>query len=165
MNKIFFLIILCFLFSCKQKRKNESGLNDNLYNVLIEYQKNNPIPSNEEIKKTTPFINPEDAKYIYEVVFDVQQKDTLVRITLESGVNKAYNPFGVYKDTHLMPTYIIDFDKVGKKLVTEYKRNDLNNFIFKDFIINDTMYPEYTYKVKGQKLILSDSIRGNMRDK
>ncbi|QBA22305.1 hypothetical protein EU348_14315 [Chryseobacterium indologenes] len=162
MNKILFLIALCFLFSCKKESKNESGLSDNLYNILIEYQKKNPIPSNEEIKKTTPFINPENAKYIYEVVFDVQQKDTLLHVTLVSGVKEVYKPFGVYKDAILMPTYVIDVDKVGQKLIKEYKKNDLSNFTFKDLIINDAMYPEYIYKIKGQKLILSDSIRGNM---
>jgi hypothetical protein len=39
MNKIYFLTILYFLFSCKQENKNNSGLNDHLYDVLIEYQK------------------------------------------------------------------------------------------------------------------------------
>lgn len=162
MNKIILITILCFLISCKRESKNESGLSDNLYKVLIEYQKKNPIPSKEELKKTTPFINPEDAKYIYEVVFDIQQKDTLVHVTLQSGVKEVYNPFGVYKDANLMPTYIIDIEKVGSNLITEYKKKDLSKFTFKDFVINDTMYPEYIYKINGKNLILKDSVRGNV---
>lgn len=162
MKNILFLILINFLFSCKKESKNESGLKNNLYNVLVEYQKKNPIPSNEEIRKKAPFINPENAKYIYEVIFDVQQKDTLLHITLVSGVKGTYNPFGVYKDVHLMPTYVIDADKIGLKFITEYKKKDLDKFTFKDFVINDAMYPEYIYKIKGQKLVLSDSVRGNI---
>lgn len=152
-----------FLFGCKKENKNESGLSDNLYNIVLDYQKKNPIPSDEEIKKSTPFINPKKANYIYEVIFDVQQKDTLIYITLEQGVKQAYNPFGIYSDSNLKPTYIIDTNKVGKKIIKEYKKKDLENFTFKDFVINDAMHPEYIYKIKGEKLILSDSVRGNVR--
>lgn len=58
MKKIIFFILIFFIFSCKQENKNESGLNDNLYTVLIEYQKKNPF------KET-----PENSIYVYEVYF------------------------------------------------------------------------------------------------
>lgn len=164
MKKIVFFILIFFIFSCKQENKNESGLNDNLYDVLIDYQKKNPIPSDEEIKEKTPFINPKDEKYIFELIFDKGEKDTLIHITVEPrGVKQVYNPYGVYSDINLKPTYIIDESKIGKNFIKEYKRKDLDKFTFKDFVINDAMYPEYIYKIKGKELVLIDSIRGNVR--
>jgi hypothetical protein len=39
MKKIALLVGVLFLFNCQKKHKNESGLNDNLYAVLLDYQK------------------------------------------------------------------------------------------------------------------------------
>ena len=164
MKKILFIATLTFLLNCKKEYKNNSGLQDNLYKVVLDYQKRNPIPSDEEIKKKTPFIDPKNERYIFELIFDKEEKDSLIHITLEPrGVKQVYNPYGVYSDINLKPTYIIDESKIGKSFIKEYKRKDLDKFTFKDFVINDAMYPEYIYKIKGKKLILIDSIRGNVR--
>ncbi|MCQ9635147.1 hypothetical protein MP477_09305 [Chryseobacterium sp. WG23] len=150
MKKLLFFILLFFLFSCKQEIKNISGLNDNLYNVLIEYQNKNPF------KET-----PENSMYVYEVYF---YQDSTLSVSLSPiGVNlEEKNPYGIYKDETLKGTYIIDKNRIGKNLVKKYIQRDLDKFVLKDFVINDAMYPEYIYKIKGENLIFKDSIRGNV---
>ncbi|KFF11347.1 hypothetical protein IW15_16525 [Chryseobacterium soli] len=164
MKKMILLIGGVFLFNCQKKHKNESGLNDNLYIVLLDYQKKNPIPSDDEIKKKRIFINPKDAKYVFEVIIDKNEKDTLLSVTLESrGVKRENSSYGIYSDKNLKPTYIIDENKIGKNFIKEYKQRNLDTFTFKDLVIDDTMYPVYFYKAARNKLILYDSMRGNVK--
>ncbi|WP_137905822.1 hypothetical protein [Chryseobacterium sp. 2VB] len=147
-------IILAFIFilftSCEEK-KNNTDLNDNLYNVLIDYQKKNPFKD-----------APENSIYVYEVYF---YQDSTLSVSLSPiGVNlEEKNPYGIYKDENLKATYIIDNTRIGKNLVKKYIQRDLDKFVVKDFVINDAMYPEYIYKIKGKELVLIDSIRGNVR--
>ncbi len=146
-------IILAFtfcLFTSCEKKKNNTDLNDNLYNVLIDYQKKNPL------KET-----PENSMDVYEVYFD---QDSTLSVSLSPiGVNlEEKNLYGIYRDESLKATYIIDKHRIGKNFVKKYFQKDLEKFTRKDVVINDAMYPEYTYKIKGNKLILSDSIRGNV---
>lgn len=148
-NTIFFILIF-FLFSCQQEGKNESGLSDKLYNVLIEYQKKNPF------KET-----PENSIYVYEVYF---YQDSTLSVTLSPiGVNREEkNLYGIYKDETLKATYIIDNSRIGKNFVKKYFQKNLEKFTQKDFVINDAIYPEYIYKINGKNLILKDSVRGNV---
>lgn len=146
-------IILAFTFclstSCEEK-KNNTDLNDNLYNVLLDYQKKNPF------KET-----PENSIYVYEVYFD---QDSTLSVTLSPiGVNREEkNLYGIYKDETLKATYIIDDSRIGKNFVKKYFQKDLEKFTQKHFVINDAMYPEYIYKINGKSLILKDSVRGNV---
>ncbi len=127
MKKIIFFILIFFIFICKQESKNESGLSDNLYKILIEYQKKNPF------KKT-----PENSIYVYEVYF---YQDSILSITLSPiGVNREKkNLYGIYKDETLKATYIIDDSRIGKNFVKKYFQKDLEKFTRKDVIINDAM--------------------------
>lgn len=164
MKKIALLVGVLFLFNCQKTHKNESGLNDNLYAVLLDYQKKNPIPSDDEIKKKRIFINPKYAKYVFEVTIDKNGKDTLLSITLEPrGVKRGNSSYGIYSDKNLKPTYIIDEDKIGKNFIKEYKRKDLDTLTFKHLVIDDTMYPVYFYRATKNGLILYDSMRGNVK--
>jgi len=150
MRKIITLASFLFLLSsCEEK--NKTDLNDNLYNVLIDYQKKFPF---KEI--------PEHSKYVYEVYF---YRDSTVSVSLSPiGVNlEEKKTYGIYKDENLKATYIIDDNKLGKNLIKNYIQKDLEKYIMKNFVINDAIYPEYIYKIKGEKLIFSDSIRGNIR--
>jgi len=92
-------------------------------------------------------------------------QDSTLSVSLSTiGVNlEEKKPYGIYKDEALKATYIIDDKKMGKNFVKKYIQRDLDKYIIKDFVINDAMYPEYIYEIKGEKLILSDSIRGNVR--
>lgn len=146
-----FLVFIFFLFtSCKEK-KNNTDLSGNLYDVLIDYQKKNPF-------KETPV----NSIYVYEVYF---YQDSTLSVSLSTiGVNlEEKKPYGIYRDETLKATYIIDDKKMGKNFVKKYIQRDLDKYIIKDFVINDAMYPEYFYKIKGDKLIFADSIRGNIR--
>lgn len=144
------LAFIFFLFTSCEEKKNNTDLNDNLYNVLIDYQKKNPFKE-----------APENSMYVYEVYF---YQDSTLSVSLSPiGVNlEEKNPYGIYQDETLKATYIIDNSKIGKNLIKKYFQKDLDKYIQKDFVINDAMYPEYIYKIKGHKLILSDSVRGNM---
>ncbi|MEA1849453.1 hypothetical protein U9K52_11065 [Chryseobacterium sp. MHB01] len=139
-----------FLFTSCEKKKNNTDLNDNLYNVLIDYQKKNPF------KET-----PENSIYVYEVYF---YQDSTLSVTLSPiGVNREEkNLYGIYKDETLKATYIIDNNRIGKNFVKKYFQKNLEKFTQKDFVINDAMYPEYIYKINGKNLILKDSVRGNI---
>lgn len=79
-------------------------MSDNLYKILIKYQKKNPF------KKT-----PENSIYVYEVYF---YQDSILSITLSPiGVNREKkNLYGIYKDETLKATYIIDDSRIGKIL-------------------------------------------------
>ena len=139
-----------FLFTSCEKKKNNTDLNDNLYNVLIDYQKKNPF------KET-----PENSIYVYEVYF---YQDSTLSVTLSPiGVNREEkNLYGIYKDETLKATYIIDNNRIGKNFVKKYFQKNLEKFTQKDFVVNDAMYPEYIYKINGKNLILKDSVRGNI---
>ncbi|WP_162073052.1 hypothetical protein [Chryseobacterium fistulae] len=147
MRKILFFLSLFFLLNCK----NESGLQDNLYKIVLDYQKKNTF------KET-----PKNSMYVYEVYF---YQDSTVSVSLSPiGVNlEEKNLYGIYKDRTLKATYIIDDNRIGKNLVKKYIQRDLDKFVAKDFVINDAMYPEYIYKIKGKELVLIDSIRGNVK--
>lgn len=144
------LAFVLFLFTSCEEKKNNTNLNDNLYNVLIDYQKKNPFKE-----------APENSMYVYEVYF---YQDSTLSVSLSPiGVNlEEKNIYGIYKDETLKATYIIDNGRIGKNFVKKYFQKDLDKYVQKDFVINDAMYPEYIYKINGQKLILSDSVRGNM---
>ncbi|MCT2408598.1 hypothetical protein NZD88_13690 [Chryseobacterium antibioticum] len=144
------LAFVLFLFTSCEEKKNNTDLNDNLYNVLIDYQKKNPFKE-----------APENSIYVYEVYF---YQDSTLSVSLSPiGVNlEEKNIYGIYKDETLKATYIIDKGRIGKNFVKKYFQKDLDKYVQKDFVINDAMYPEYIYKINGQKLILSDSVRGNM---
>ncbi|WP_185207980.1 hypothetical protein [Chryseobacterium sp. C3] len=144
------LAFIYFLFTSCEKKKNNTDLNDNLYNILINYQKKNPFKE-----------APENSIYVYEVYF---YQDSTLSVTLSPiGVNREEkNLYGIYKDETLKATYIIDNSRIGKNFVKKYFQKDLEKFTQKDFVINDAMYPEYIYKIKGKNLIFKDSIRGNI---
>lgn len=144
------LAFIFFLFTSCEEKKNNTDLNDNLYNVLIDYQKKNPFKE-----------APENSMYVYEVYF---YQDSTLSVSLSPiGVNlEEKNPYGIYQDETLKATYIIDNSKIGKNLIKKYFQKDLEKFTQKDFVINDAMYPEYIYKIKGKNLIFKDSIRGNI---
>ena len=147
MNRLILILAGFILLSCKQ----ESGLQDDLYNIVLDYQKKNPF------KET-----PENSIYVYEVYF---YQDSTLSVSLSTiGVNlEEKKPYGIYQDETLKATYIIDDKKMGKNFVKKYIQRDLDKYIIKDFVINDAMYPEYFYKIKGDKLIFADSIRSNIR--
>lgn len=133
-----------------QRKKNNTDLNDNLYKILIDYQKKNPFKE-----------APENSIYVYEVYF---YQDSTLSVTLSPiGVNREEkNLYGIYKDETLKATYIIDNSRIGKNFVKKYFQKDLEKFTQKDFVINDAMYPEYIYQINGKNLILKDSLRGNV---
>ncbi|WP_336688266.1 hypothetical protein [Chryseobacterium bernardetii] len=146
MKKIILSMYVLVLLNCT----NESGLQDNLYKVVFDYQKKNPFKE-----------APENSIYVYEVYF---YQDSTLSVTLSPiGVNREEkNLYGIYKDETLKATYIIDNSRIGKNFVKKYFQKDLEKFTQKDFVINDAMYPEYIYKIKGKNLIFKDSIRGNI---
>lgn len=157
-SKVFIIAISFFLFvSCQNK---ESNISEQLYNVLIDYQTKNPLPTKENTSKTFYLIS-KNLRYVYEASF---YKDGSLYITLNpSGVNVEEKSYGIYQDNILKPTYIIDDDKAGKNFIIKYVQKDLDKFTMNKAPIIDVIYPTYIYKIKGDKLVLSDSIRGNNR--
>ncbi|RMZ59689.1 hypothetical protein D1632_08680 [Chryseobacterium nematophagum] len=158
--KILKLITLYLvLFSCNGNNTN-SNLGNQLYNALIDYQEKNPIPAKENTSKTF-FLISKNLIYIYEVTF---YKDGSVYITLNpSGVSFEKKSYGIYKNHKLKATYIIDDDKIGQNFVKKYLNKDLDKYTLSKAPMIDVTYPTYIYKIKGEKLVFYDSIRGNVR--
>lgn len=158
--KILILIISSLgLLSCNGNG-SKNNLHEQLYNVLIDYQAKNPTPTKENSSETF-FLISKNLKYVYEATF---HKDSSLYITLNpNGVSFEEKSFGIYKDNKLQATCIIDDNKTGQKFVKEYLQKDLDKYTLSKAPMIDVIYPTYIYKIKGDKLIFSDSIRGNIR--
>lgn len=78
MKKIIFMIFTSLIyFGCK---KQEDSINEKLYNIIISYQKEVPIPLKKGKKNKK---SPENVyNYVYEINFD-SNKDTVMSITLK----------------------------------------------------------------------------------
>ncbi|MGL4629888.1 MAG: hypothetical protein ACRCVT_01685 [Leadbetterella sp.] len=169
MKTILLPILILFILSCG--RKNETGLREDLYQALLDYQKNNPIPpippKPDQKSKIPPRHHPDYEKYIYEVLFLKDKSDTLVQISLAVKAFYQYkhnDPFmyGVYMDKQLKRTYILDKENLSKEIVKKYLKNGLKNFDYVVDYINDTMYIKYVYSIKNGKLRFKEKLRGNI---
>ncbi|MEO6729799.1 MAG: hypothetical protein ABIN01_01185 [Ferruginibacter sp.] len=173
--KIFKLLFLCvWLLSCDQKTKennhdceNLTVITDELYNVVLNYQKSNPIPKKEIDSLNLPVAG-SLFKYIYEVEF-TDQKETLVTICLRpNGVrSNLENPndklHGVFAGSCLKPTYF----RGNKNLMNNFIKanpvdNNLPKFQYESNDRVDIFYVCYIYILVGNKLILKEKTKGNI---
>lgn len=156
--KIVVIVILSVLFqACHSKDVN---IDENFYNVLSDYQKKNPLPSKESTSETFFQIS-KNLKYVYEAAF---YKNGFLYITLNpNGINVEEKSFGIYQDSNLKPTYIIDDDKAGREFIKKYIQKDLQKYTSTEANMIDVVYPTFVYRIKGDKLIFLESIRGNVR--
>lgn len=144
------------LLSCKEKEKS---FDKNLYDIVLSYQKENQIPYRNlsEIHKDSP---DNSYNFIYEIKFDIEKKDTIMEITLRpQGINKLSTCYGVYKDEKLYPTIVIDNNMIGKTIIKNYKKIDLQRYLNKHKSIIDKNYPIYIYQLKHQNLIFIETIK------
>ncbi len=163
------VLLLILLNSCIQKNsglneqacENLTGINDSLYNLILSYQKINPIPPIEKYDTNLP--SPQTAfRYIYEVQFK-KEKDTVIIITLRpDGVNLLTKSYGVYQDSCLKPTYFICDSSLSKNFIKTYKTKGLHNFHYDNSSNIDFYYSGYVYKVSGDRLVFKEKIKGNI---
>ena len=158
MNKLLISILILVLMGCK---KDNAYLSSDLYNIIINYQNKVPIPSEKEIRERTPLLEPNKAKYIYQVTFDIKEKDTVISIQLENGILTKNNRYGEYYNSTLKPVIIVDEKKIGKKFVKKYVRENIENYVLKSPPTLGENYPLFRYTVNNNELELRDSIRGN----
>ena len=169
------ILLLILLNSCIQKNsslneqacENLTGINDSLYNLILAYQKINPIPTIEKYDTNLP-PPPETAfRYIYEVQFK-KQMDTVIIITLRpDGVSLVHDnlltkSYGVYQDNCLKPTYFICDSSLSKNFIKTYKTKDLDSFRYDNSSNLDFFYSGYIYKVTGEGLMFKEKIKGNI---
>lgn len=158
---------MLFSVSCKNLNPKEienEELGTELYNTILAYQAKNKIPKI-NTKEISPGVkNIKSALiYVYEIKFSIQNKDTIIRITLNSGgikslyklqLSKNHTIYGIYQDDSLKPCYIDDSLKTGNKFIKKYIHNsNLNQFDQKLDFINDEIHDTYLYKVKSKKII------------
>lgn len=146
------ITLLCLSFflliNCSKEKKENLFFNGNLYNEIINYQKKNPIPDKNLYKL-----------FIYEISFS-KQEDTLLAITVSPTGVRSKNSFGIYKNETIKPSYVIDSQNIGKKLVNIYKKDSIESYTLEGTPPHiDVIYPVYKYKVKKDKLIFIDSLR------
>ena len=147
--KIFYMyfIFLFLLINCKKENKN-SFFSKNLEREILRYQKDHAIPQKSLYKL-----------FIYEIFFS-RKNDTILTITVSPTGIRSNNGYGIYKNEILKPLYIIDNEKLGKKFIKLYKKTDMEDYNLRGLPPHiDIIYPVYKYKVKGDKLILFDSLK------
>lgn len=150
MRKLIYIVISCLLFSCNNRDK---GLSEDIYNAILKYQKENDFSKSKNFDSFSK-------NYVYEVRF-YNYKDTTIAIsTAPSGIigRSLKNVYGIYSDDKLYPTIIRDENRLGKKVILEYKKNNLESFYYPNPPITDISIPIYIYTVKNGKLILEDKI-------
>ena len=183
MKKLTIFIFLIVFISCKTSDKIESdqievhhkssALNPELYATLLAFQAKVKIPKIVS-KEISPGVKSIKAAliYVYEIKFDIENKDTIVGLTLSSdGINSYYSSsmpnnekiYGIYQDACLKPTYINDPYKIGKYFIKEYIEDvdAIDKFEQKVDFINDAIYDVYLYKVRGKKLVFDKVLVGN----
>ncbi|MBK9486839.1 MAG: hypothetical protein IPO01_17155 [Chitinophagaceae bacterium] len=134
---VFLLVILvssCINKSIKSKNDctNNSGISDSLYNAILFYQTQNPIPIYDEKKDGVPPSSESLLKYIYEVQF-IKERDTVAIITLKlNGVryqkNMTDSIYGVFEDSCLKATYLIDNEALSKNFYNTIQREKIGRF-------------------------------------
>ena len=143
MNKKLIILVLLFCLGCSK----QVDLNKNLKNILIDYQNKFPIPNKSTSNKKKI--------YIYSAYFWQNKKDTLVVITRSSmGIVPNTKGFGIYQDSELKPTFIIDENNLSKRFILK-KINDVESSLYwhkKSF--SENFPPLYTYLIKKEKLKL-----------
>ena len=174
--KFSIVILLLILFSsCIQKNsslneqacENLTGINDSLYNLILSYQKINPIPFIEKYDTNLPPPAETAFRYIYEVQFK-KEKDTVIIITLRpDGVSFVHDnlltkSYGVYQDSCLKPTYFICDSSLSKNFIKTYKTRDLDNFRYDNSSNIDFFYSGNVYRVTGEKIMFKEKIEGNI---
>jgi len=134
--------------------KNYSGLKDELYSKILNYQKEYPIP----------VLNERDSERflpIYLVYFHSEKSDTFVRIIRSSGgvsFPKEFRLFGIYNDSNLYPTVIWDTENLlSARFLDTIKTDTLSLLKFlpaEDKDYEEAFPPIFTYKVLDNSLIL-----------
>ena len=169
------ILLLILLNSCIQKNsslnekayENLTGINDSLYNLILSYQKINPIPPIEKYDTNLPPPPQTKFRYIYEVQFK-REKDTVVIITLRpDGVSLLHNnlqtkSYGVYQDRYLKPTYFICDSCFSRNFIKTYKTKGLDSFLYDNTSNIDFFYSGYVYKVTGEGIVFKEKIKGNI---
>lgn len=146
--KIPLLCVFILLISCNNEKKEDIFFSNDLYQEVLKYQQNNPIPTKSLFKL-----------FIYEITFS-KQKDTLVTITVSPTGVRSINSFGIYNDKNMKPTYVIDSQSVGEKFVKYYKKDSIKYYILEETPPHvDIIYPVYRYKIQRDKLVLIDSLK------
>lgn len=157
MKKVIFIFFVYFSFFGCNKRAKE--LDQKLYDVIMIYQNENPVPL---VKEPNLKNSPGNVyNYVYEVKFDVS-KDTVMSITLKpQGFSSKLDNFGIYNQGNLYPTIINDKNKSGNRFIKDYKKVGLEKFLYKGTSIVDAIYPIHLYQVHNEDLLLIEKLRGN----
>ncbi len=145
---LIYLLSFVFLISCDKEKKKGLFFSDNLYREVLRYQEKNLIPKKDLYKL-----------FIYEISFS-KQKDTLLNITVSPIGIRSKNSFGIYKNKLIKSSYVIDSQNIGRRFVREYKKESIKSYTLEGNPPHiDIIYPVYKYKVRGDTLILIDSLR------
>jgi hypothetical protein len=169
MNYLIAITLIILLNSCSNQEiknvdcRNLTGLDNELYDKVKLYQKNNPIPEPVVYDTNLPPPPQTAFKYIYAIEFE-RNTDTLVFITLKNhGVPaQAKNIFGVYQDSCLKPTYVFDANNLSLHLIRVKKQESFNIYQFDKSSTPDILYTRYLYKFRNNKLIFIEKIKGNI---
>lgn len=172
-------LILILLFSCKETSIPKYSIKDlyissDLYNKIINYQKKFPLPAYQKPNNIDFAKNQQIAKYIYGIYIYVEKNDTLVSIYLnDEGIHNLYGKKhlkvkvnGIYRDSTLNETYVLDPERLGRSFVKKYIVNKIEiDKYFTEDSSNDGGYDIYNYKIKGKKLVLDTIYLGNINKK
>ncbi|KIC01641.1 hypothetical protein OA88_12970 [Flavobacterium sp. JRM] len=136
-----------FLFACE----NKENLDTKFRNLIINYQKQYPIPT-EKQRKFKPI-------YLYSVKFKKKLNDTIIEITrtssgIDSVISKRSGDGAIYEDKELKPTLIMDNDKLGNRFVLKKINKIDKKYYNRSDIFDEGFTPIHTYKITGEKIEL-----------
>ena len=175
MKTLIKVLLVILFYSCTPKSsnldklecKNLVGINNSLYDVILSYQRINPIPAVKKYDLNIPPPAETAFRYIYEVQITKEKEDTLVIISLKpDGVNLnrkdfPHRVYGVYEDSCLKSTYFISDSSLIKNFITTYQKRNLDKYFYDNSSNIDFMYVQYVYKVSNANLVFKTKIKGN----
>ena len=146
-KSILLIIILSFLISCN----NNESLDNQFKKVIIDYQNKYPVPAGKE--KTGKDI------FIYSVNFKKNGNDTIFEIKrtssgIDSIISKRSGDGGIYEDKELLPTLIIDNDKLGTKYIFKKNIKIDKKYYNRSESFNEGFTPIHTYKISNKNIEL-----------
>jgi hypothetical protein len=136
-----------FFFACE----NKENLDIKFRNLIIDYQKQYPIPTGKQ-RKVEPI-------YLYSVKFKKKLNDTIIEITrissgIDSVISKRSGDGAIYEDKELKPTLIMDNDKLGNRFILKKINKIDKKYYNRSDIFDEGFTPIYTYKVRNKNIQL-----------
>lgn len=148
MRAFIYLILISFCFIGCNKNTNKKILDENLYNIIVDYQNKYPIPNN----------NTKNRIFVYKVYFWKDEKDTIIVLQRSAaGISKDDKGYGIYKYKKLHPTFVYDDYNLSNSFILKKIPNKSNDaYYWLKGATPESSPPVFTYVVKNKEFKLKE---------